>query len=246
MVPIANRIVDDLDGAVGSGKKSTSVLLVTIWELGEAAGPLLIGPMSEIFGRYPVVNAANVLFVGGTVLAAACRSSAAFVAARVLTGLAVATNVLGPAIVGDIFPPERRGTAMSFVQMASLLGGAVGPAVSGAVAETLGWRSVVLASVVLAGACELVFLSCFRETYRVPILRRRAARLRRETGNASLRTVYDLDPDLGDGAPGGLEKLWESVMRPAVVFLDSAVLQSMCLFGGMLFTFFYVMSVTLP
>ncbi|RYP75874.1 hypothetical protein DL771_002138 [Monosporascus sp. 5C6A] len=191
VVPIANGIVDDLDGAQSS--KSASVLLVTIWELGEAAGPLLIGPLSEVFGRYPVINVSNALFIAATILAAVCQSSSLFVGARALTGLAVATNVLSPAIVGDIFLPERRGTAMSFIQMAPLLGGAVGPAISGAIAERLGWRRVIWMSVVLASFCEVVFLSFFRETYRVPILRRKAARLRRETGNESLKTVFDIE-----------------------------------------------------
>ncbi|KAK0745557.1 hypothetical protein B0T18DRAFT_409707 [Schizothecium vesticola] len=58
--------------AVGSGSRShaSSVLLVTIWELGEAAGPLLIAPLSEMYGRYPVINGANMLFIVATVLAA--------------------------------------------------------------------------------------------------------------------------------------------------------------------------------
>ena len=238
-MPIANRIVDDLDGAGSS--KSASVLLVTIWELGEAAGPLFIGPLSEVFGRYPVINGANLLFVASVVLAALCQSSAVFVASRVLTGLAVATNVLGPAIIGDMFPPERRGTAMSFVHMAPLIGGAVGPAVSGAVTESFGgWRRVMWLSATLAALCELVFLSCFRETYRVPILRRRAARLRRETGNPALRTVFDLDDT------AGAARVYESVMRPAIVFASSGVLQALCLFGSIAFSFFYVISVSLP
>src|SRR5688572_5982634 len=47
-VPIANMIVSDLsDGQVD---KSAAALLVTLWELGESAGPLLIAPLSEVFG----------------------------------------------------------------------------------------------------------------------------------------------------------------------------------------------------
>lgn len=44
VVPVAGRIVLDLEGRES---KSSSVLLVTIWELGEAAGPLIISPLSE-------------------------------------------------------------------------------------------------------------------------------------------------------------------------------------------------------
>lgn len=39
-----------------------SVLLVAIWELGEAGGPLLVALMPEYFGRLPVYHTANVMF----------------------------------------------------------------------------------------------------------------------------------------------------------------------------------------
>ncbi|KAI5865133.1 MFS general substrate transporter [Durotheca rogersii] len=238
VVPVATRIVDDLDG--GHASRSASVLLVTIWELGEAAGPLLIAPLSEMFGRYPVMNAANLLFIAAVVLAALSRSAAAFIGARALTGLAVASNVLNPAIVGDMFPSEQRGTAMSWIQLAPLIGGAVGPAISGAIAETLGWRNVLWMSATLAITCEAVFLTCFRETYKVAILRRRAARLRRETGDPALRTVFDVE------GVSRSQKLWEAITRPFSVLAGSGVLQSLSVFGAVSFAYFYIMATTLP
>lgn len=238
VVPVATRIVDDLDH--GHSSKSASVLLVTIWELGEAAGPLLIAPLSEVFGRYPVMNVANVLFITATVLAALSQSTTLFIAARTLTGLAVASNVLNPAIVGDIFISEQRGSAMSLIQLAPLIGGAVGPAISGAIAETMGWRSTMWMCVILAATCEVVFLTCFRETYKVAILRRKAARLRLETGNAALRTVFDAD----DGSRS--EKLWGAIIRPFTVLAGSGVLQMLSLFGSITFTYFYILVTTLP
>ncbi|KAI1383083.1 MFS general substrate transporter [Hypoxylon trugodes] len=238
VVPVASRIVKDLNH--GQSSKSASVLLVTIWELGEAAGPLLIAPLSEIFGRYPVMNAANALFIVATILAAISQSTALFIAARTLTGLAVASNVLNPAIVGDIFAKEQRGSAMSMIQLAPLIGGAVGPAISGAIAETMGWRRTIWMSVILAVICEVAFLTSFRETYKVPILRRKAARLRRETGNTSLRTVFDAD----DGSQS--EKFWDAIVRPFTVLAGSSVLQILSVFGSVVFTYFYIMSTTLP
>ena len=226
-----------MDG--GHSSKSASVLLVTIWELGEAAGPLFIAPLSEIIGRYPVVNGANMLFVTASILAALSQSTGVMIAARALTGLAVASNVLNPAIIGDMFVSEERGSAMSLIMLAPLFGGALGPAISGVIAQSLGWRTVVWISVFLAAACELAFLAFFRETYKVPILRRRAARLRQETGDATLKTEFDQ-------GKAGSKALWESVMRPVVVFAGSGVLQALSLFGSLVFTFFYIMSTTLP
>jgi MFS family permease len=237
VVPVAHRIVADLDD--GQTSKSASVLLVTIWELGEAAGPLLIAPLSEMFGRYPVMNVCNVGFILTTLLAVLSQNSTMFIAARALTGVAVATNVLNPAIVGDMFISEHRGSAMSLISLAPLTGGAVGPLISVTVAESLGWRAVCWMSIILAGIAEIGFLTCFRETYKVPILRRKAARLRQETGDGSLRTAFDQEAH-------DVAKLRDAILRPLIVLSKSSVLQLMSLFGAVTFTFFYIISTSLP
>lgn len=243
MVPIAGRIVADLDGEGSTPSKSSSVLLVTIWELGEAAGPLFIAPLSEAYGRYPVVNVANTLFIATVVLAALATSSETMILSRCLTGVAVVSNVLNPAIVGDMFPPDQRGAAMSIIQLAPLTGGAIGPAIAGAIAETAGWRTILWMAVGLATACEVLFLFLFRETYQVAILRRKAARLRRETGNQKLRTVFDGEENAKVSTAA---RVLEGAMRPLVVFSGSGVLQAISFFGSVTFAFFYVMSTTLP
>ena len=74
----------------------------------------------------------------------------------------MASNVLNPAIIGDIFPSEQRGGAMSVVMLAPLLGGAVGPAISGAIAETMGWRQTMWLAIGLAIVCEIAFLPVAR------------------------------------------------------------------------------------
>lgn len=241
VVPIANIIVEDLEG--GAASASSMVLLVTIWELGEAAGPLFIAPLSEMYGRYPVMNAANVLFIAFTTLSALAPTTTVLIVARALTGVAVASNVLSPAIVGDIFPNEKRGAAMSLIQLAPLTGGAIGPAIAGAISQSAGWRQSVWMGVGLATACEIAFLLFFRETYKVPILRRKAARLRAETGNPRLRTAYDRQA--GSGVRSW-KLIGESVLRPVVVLKSSFVLQILAFYGSFLFSFFYVMSTTLP
>ena len=235
VVPVADRIVRDLSPD-HKPDKSASVLLVTIWELGEAAGPLLIGPLSEIHGRFVVLNTANVLFLGTTIMAALSQSTTLFIVARALTGLAVAANVLNPAIVSDIFISEQRGSAMSLIMLAPLTGGAVGPAIAGALTESLGWRSVVWLSALSMSICTLCVFFVLRETYKVVILRRRAAHLRETTGNAELRTPYD----------GERDSLLTSVLRPFFVFVNTPSLILVSLFASVTFTYFYIMSTTLP
>lgn len=185
------------------------------------------------------MNGANVLFIGATVLAALSPTSSILILARFLTGLAVASNVLNPAIVGDMFISEQRGSAMSIIMVAPLLGGAIGPALAGVIAENLGWQAVLWISASIAGFCEIVFLTCFRETFKVPILERRAAKLRKETGNESFKTIFELNSEKKTS-------MWEAIMRPAVVLFGSGVLQGISVFGSVTFTYFYIMSTTFP
>jgi MFS family permease len=234
VVPVASEIVSDLDGRHSSS--ANSALLVTIWELGEAAGPLLIAPLSEILGRYPVFNVCNIGFIAATILAVCSQSSGVFIAARMLTGLCVASNVLNPAIIGDIFESEQRGSAMSLVMLAPLIGGAIGPAISGAIAQTIGWRRMLTIAAGLAIVCEVLFLVYFRETYKMAILRRRAAKTMQETGEIpESKSTHE-----------HLAKLWHSITRPFAVLFGSSVLMLLSLFASVAFSFFYVISVSLP
>jgi MFS family permease len=238
VVPVANQIASDLSGNANP-PSSTSALLVTIWELGEAAGPLLIAPLSEVYGRYPVMNVCNIAFILSTILAASSQSTGIFITARMLTGLTVASNVLNPAIIGDMFESEKRGAAMSLVMLAPLLGGAVGPAICGAIVQTLGWREVIFIAAGLAACCEILFLACFRETYKVSILRARAAKARQEGGNFVQRNE-------GKNRHDTMMKLWYSITRPFAVLFGSSVLMFLSLFGSVAFSYFYIMSIMLP
>ncbi len=288
VVPFAAHIVDELEGREGgsgfrgaaeSNVRAASVLLVTIWELGEAAGPLAIAPLSETatWGRRTVLAAATTLFALATAGAALAPSTTLFIAARGLTGVAVATNVLNPAIVGDLFPPEQRGSAMALVQLTPLMGGAIGPAIGGMLADTWGWRSVLWLSTGLAVACSLLVWLAFRETYGPAIQRARRQRVAKAVlavaaaaAAAAAREVAENAEDARRGGtepatpslpsppspatPGvktaasssGLRHIRDAVLRPAILLGNSFVLAVLALYGAVLFSYFYVMSVSLP
>ncbi|CAL3962281.1 unnamed protein product [Diplocarpon coronariae] len=240
VVPVADRIVFDLSG---SENKLDSILLVTVWELGEAAGPLLMAPLSEIYGRSPVFNCANIIFTFGVILGALSQSTNLFIFSRFLTGFAVASNVLNPAIIGDIYASEQRGSGMSLVMLAPLIGGTIGPAIGGAMAETLGWRNILWMCAGCAILCEILFFTLLQETYKVTILQRRAVRLRKETKDETLMCAFD--------SQGGSKELWwpvlrTAILRPVLVIVDSSVLQIMSFYAGFSFTFYYIMATTLP
>ncbi|CAH0052049.1 unnamed protein product [Clonostachys solani] len=240
VIPVANQIAEDVGN--GDGSKMVSALPVTIWELGEATGCLLIAPLSEIFGRYRVINICSIMFIFATIIGAASTSMSQFIVSRALAGMVVTSNVLNPAIIGDIFPPEHRVTALSIVQFAPVLGGTIGAAASGAISELLGWRFVLGTSILLATLCQFGFLTYYRETYKPAILRKREA------------TLYEkLEDTSGVDSLGGSSYLEQvstgiflSLIRPALVIFDSGVLAALSVFGSVLFAHYCVQNVTLP
>lgn len=240
-VPVATRIVADLSSG-GEPSKYASVLLVTIWELGEAAGPLIIAPLSEIFGRYPVMRVSNTLFVMATIIAALSQTTPMFIFARALSGLTVSTNVLNPAIIGDMFETDQNGSPMSLINLAPLIGGAVGPAISGAIAQSLNWRWGLWVAAILAGTGTTLFFFIFHETYKVPILKSRAEALKRTWSGSTISTINNNSKN----DVNQRKEIAESIARPFLVFGSSGVLMAISLFGSVAFAHFYNVSTTLP
>ena len=158
-----------------TGNDLYTVLLVSIWELGEAFGPLLVAPMSEVFGRSPVYHAANILFVVFSVASAVSSNAPMLIVFRFLNGMAVASIILNPCIVGDIFVTEQRGSAMALMGLAPLIGPVLGPTIGGYISQSIGWRWMFRILAISAGLIELGFVLIFRETYKVTILRRKGS-----------------------------------------------------------------------
>lgn len=103
-------------------------LVVSVYVVGFALGPLVFAPLSEIYGRLYVYHVSNVLFLVFTAGCALSTQTGMFVAFRLLAGCVGATPmVLGGGSIADIIPPERRGTAMTLWGAGQLFGPARAP-----------------------------------------------------------------------------------------------------------------------
>lgn len=241
LAPAAPSILSDFQ----SSDKEITVLLVSIWELGEAIAPLLMGPLSEVYGRVPVYHAANVLFLVASVCSALSVNLAMLCAFRFFNGVAVGATALNAAIVGDIFVPEERGKALAAEILPLLLSPILGPIAGGYFTQALGWRWTCWFSVILVGACELAFLVAFRqETYKVLLLRRRAARLRKETGNDALRCAYDGSATSSDVFTHST-LLWTSIIRPVKMLFTSYMLLLLAVYGAINYGYVFIISTTI-
>lgn len=221
-----------------STDRINETLLVSIWELGEAFGPLLIAPLSEMFGRAPVYHSANMLFCIFSIATAVSSNVDMLIAFRFFNGVAVASIVLNPSIVGDMFVTEQRGNAMSIMTLGPLLGPVLGPVAGGYISQPIGWRWLFWLAAILAGAVEIGFGIWFRETYKAQILRRKAAAIRKETGDPLFRSEYDMKLRLRD-------LLTNSTTRTVRMLILSPIIFLMSFYVSVVFAYTYILFTTM-
>lgn len=127
----------------GTESSILSALIVTMYNLGLAVGPVIVAPMSEMYGRLLPYHITNVLLTIFTVASALSPNIPTLIVFRLLCGMeASAVMNLGGATVADLFVMEERGQAMAVWTFGPLLGPAIGPVMGGYITEALGWRWV--------------------------------------------------------------------------------------------------------
>lgn len=116
-------------------------LVVSIYILGWALGPLVFAPFSETRGRLVVYTWCNALYVVFTVACAMAPSLNLLIVCRLLAGAVGSTPLtIGGGTISDLIPIQERGRALSLFMIGPILGPAIGPAVGGAVTDNWGWR----------------------------------------------------------------------------------------------------------
>ncbi|OJJ50296.1 hypothetical protein ASPZODRAFT_128914 [Penicilliopsis zonata CBS 506.65] len=221
----------------------TSTLLgsfvVSIFLLGYMVGPFAIAPLSELYGRRILYHVCNVLFLVLTVACALSRSLGQLFAFRFLAGMAgVCPLTIGSGTVADMVPKEKRAGVMSIWAMGPLLGPVVGPVAGGFLAEREGWRWVFWVIAIATGVLVVVSLFVYNETYAPLLLQAKAARLRRETGDASLRSEHDSDRS-------AKHVFFLALTRPVKLLFRSPIVILMSLYAALTYGYMYLVFTTL-
>ncbi|MEO1153469.1 MAG: MFS transporter [Pseudomonadota bacterium] len=147
-------------------------LIITSFVLGMGIGTMFTGPLSDAFGRKPVIFAGAALYVLGAALAWAAQTLELVLIARVLQGLGAAgPRVVSLAIIRDLYEGRQMAQLMSFVMMIFTLIPAVAPAIGAGIIALAGWRSIFVAFVVFA-VFTMTWLA-LRLSESLPVARRR-------------------------------------------------------------------------
>lgn len=109
---------------------------------------LLLGPLSDRYGRRPVIIGCFSVFLVATVGCMLAPTIGVFLAFRMLQAAVASGIALSRAIVRDMVPVEHAASLIGYVTMGMSLAPMVAPMIGGFLDETLGWRSIFAATFV--------------------------------------------------------------------------------------------------
>ncbi|MBC5763016.1 DHA2 family efflux MFS transporter permease subunit [Ramlibacter sp. GTP1] len=139
---IVNVALPDIMGAFGMGQDKAQLLSTAF--LAAMTGAMLLNAwMVESFGQRATFLLAISVFMGASVLGGLAPAEGVLILARILQG--ASAGILQPLtmmVIFQVFPPERRGSAMGIYGIGVVLAPALGPAVGGIMVDSFSWRYV--------------------------------------------------------------------------------------------------------
>ncbi|KAL4917692.1 major facilitator superfamily domain-containing protein [Aspergillus aurantiobrunneus] len=218
-----------------------SQLTLSIFVLAYAVGPLFLGPLSEIYGRVIVLQLANLFYLIFNIACGVSQTKVQMIVFRFFSGLGgSAPLAVGGGVLSDCFRPEERGKSVAIYSLAPLLGPAVGPIAGGFIAEHTTWRWVFYATTIADGVIQIAGLFLLRETYAPKVLRKRAKKLRAETGDESYQTEVERQNKKLS------ETLRSALIRPFRLLTTQPIVQAIAVYLAYTYGIMYLVLSTFP
>ncbi|KAI2081952.1 hypothetical protein LOZ37_001007 [Ophidiomyces ophidiicola] len=216
-----------------------TTLATSLVVLGFALGPLVFGPLSELYGR------TRPLFIGFAMSAlfqipvGLAQNIETILVCRFFVGVfgSACMAIVGGVFV-DLWDPVNRGVAGATFASSTFIGPIAGPIVGGFIVHSsLGWRWTAWVTLILDVVIGCVAAFTIPETFGPLLLQHRARRLRKETGSLSLRAA------LSDTHPTMQEIIVKYFYRPLKMLVLEPILLLITLYlaitYGILYLFFF-------
>ncbi|KAF5658602.1 multidrug resistant protein [Fusarium circinatum] len=216
-------------------------LLMSIFLLAYAIGPFLLAPLSEMFGRVVVLQAANMFYLIFNTVCGFSKTKEQMLVFRFLSGLGgSAPQALGGGVLSDCWRKEERGTATAIYSLAPFLGPAVRPIAAGYLTQHLSWRWIFWVVSITDAVVQILAFLFLQETYPPKILEVKAKRLRIVTGNGLLRTEFE-QRDLSF-----VSLLLTNLKRPFKMLFTQPAIQITALYRAYLYGLMYLVFASFP
>ena len=162
-----NILVPALPGLVTrlASDTGTVQLMLSLYLLSLTTAQLLLGPLSDRFGRRPVVLAGLALSVVASLAAIAASSIGALIGARVVQAIGASTGiVIGRAIIRDLYERDRAAAMIGLVTTAMVIAPMIAPLIGGILDTAFGWEAIFLFIAAFSGVVLLWTVFVLPET----------------------------------------------------------------------------------
>ncbi|WP_445466266.1 multidrug effflux MFS transporter [Faunimonas sp. B44] len=156
-----------------SADYGTVQLVLSLFLVAVAAGQIFVGPLSDRFGRRPVLLLGFLIFTLASLAAVFAQSIAALIALRIVQGASGCVGIaLGRAIIRDLYDRRQAASMIGYVTMGMAMAPMLAPFFGGVLQETQGWRAVFVLMTAFGLVCLLVTVRWIPETNfaRTPVL----------------------------------------------------------------------------
>ncbi|KAG5417939.1 hypothetical protein I9W82_004267 [Candida metapsilosis] len=222
---------------------SVAALATSLFVFGFAAGPVVYGPMSELFGRKPVMVVSCIGYVSFSFGVAAAKDLQTIMLCRFFAGLVgSAPLVVAPAVMVDMFKASVRGMAVA-VFAAILFGGPmIAPILGGFIVKnhSMGYRWTSYISGIIG--CLALFCCVFllQETHHPVLLVRKAELLRRKTGNWGIFAPHEeVSLNLN-------EIVRNNIMRPLRLLFTEPIVFLVSIYNAFIYGMLYAFLTVIP
>lgn len=121
---------------------ATAQLTVTVFIIAMAIGQLVIGTLSDAYGRRPALLIGIGIYVVASAMCALAPTIEVLIVARSLEAVGgVSGVVLARAIIRDVYGRDRSASALGYVTMVMVVAPMLAPVVGGLLEDSVGWRA---------------------------------------------------------------------------------------------------------
>ncbi|MEL6563820.1 MAG: multidrug effflux MFS transporter [Pseudomonadota bacterium] len=161
MLPVLPEMAAD----IAPGGTAQAALILTFFVIGMGLGTFFMGPLSDAWGRKPVLYLGLGIYALGSVLSWIAPTLEMMLAARILQGLGAAgPRVVSAAIIRDLYSGRSMASILSLTMMVFLLVPGIAPFIGAVIADAFGWRAIFAAFLIFGLVLILWFGLRMRET----------------------------------------------------------------------------------
>ena len=159
--------IPDIGETINSHNPSEHQLFVTMIFLGLGVGQLFFGPLSDQYGRKPMVYAGFIVFGIASAICLLAPNLEVMVVGRILQGIGLSSHrTIAISIIRDLYKGNYMARVMSFVTAFFILVPVVAPALGKIINDNFNWQTIFYVHLFLAAVLWIWFWKRQEETLR--------------------------------------------------------------------------------